>query len=1054
MSRNHSVFGRRFPNSRKFALATTAITCIALTTIPGKAAAAELATGDAVVTHFSGTVTEPGSTTPTIDIDGVVATAIGLNNPGFVADGRQLLAEVKKLQVTAADVGQVFGIAIDDARPANIYLTASAAFGLHRNASGDDWMAGMWGRDGGPGTIYKLNAENGYKPEVFAEVTLKNRSNTGAALGNIVFDAANQQLLVSDLETGMIHRLSIGNGSDLGTFDHGTQGRTGFFDAANGAWQELEPVEFDPATSAQLDECEQAEKADEGASGTQNPSCWNVADFRRRVWGVGVNTDQESGETRVYYGIWGTQSLGNPEWEGAGDDARNAIWSVALDESGAFQDGTARREFIVPEFLSDPEKTNENGESGPVADIAFAKDGRMLIGERGGLRNLGLGKPEAFADPYRSRVLQYVKSEDGIWAAKDRIDVGFDDRSERGAPYIRANAGGGVDFGFGYTDDGSLDTDAADSSIVASGDGLCSATGPCYDPEAQAQTDIRRVDGLQVSPSEETAEVAPANAVQPYPDDGPATPANAPSRSYMINVNADAPQASGDRSTRTGDVEVYRQAGLPATPVFVATPEPELELDDGPYIPPTTIDIPDDDIPPPSWPVHLKWQSQFHQKWASLQHNKATSKPWPVHVKWMSKFHHKWKSVQHNKVTSKPFPLHIKWKSKFHKKWKSVQHNKATSKPFPIHIKWKSKFHKKWKSHQHNKVTSKPFPIHIKWKSKFHKKWKSVQHNKATSKPFPLHIKWKSKFHKKWKSVQHNKATSKPFPLHIKWKSKFHKKWKSVQHNKATSKPFPLHIKWKSKFHKKWKSVQHNKATSKPFPLHIKWKSKFHKKWKSVQHNKATSKPFPLHIKWKSKFHKKWKSVQHNKATSKPFPLHIKWKSKFHKKWKSVQHNKATSKPFPLHIKWKSKVSQKVEIRAAQQGNVQAVPAAHQMEVQIPQKVEIRAAQQGNVQAVPAAHQVEVQSFTKSGNPCSTTRQRPSRSRCTSSGSQSFTKSGNPCSTTRQRPSRSRCTSSGSQSFTKSGNPSSTTRRRPSRSRCTSSGSHISTKRPRPGPSV
>ena len=110
--------------------------------------------------------------------------------------------------MTAGDVGQVFGVALDDATPPNIYLTATSAFGLHRNADNSDWMAGMWGPGGGPGTVYGSTAANDYQPEIFADITLDGRANTGAALGNIAFDRWHHQLFVSDLETGMIHRLS------------------------------------------------------------------------------------------------------------------------------------------------------------------------------------------------------------------------------------------------------------------------------------------------------------------------------------------------------------------------------------------------------------------------------------------------------------------------------------------------------------------------------------------------------------------------------------------------------------------------------------------------------------------------------------------------------------------------------------------------------------------------------------------------------------------------------------------------------------------------------
>ena len=107
-------------------------------------------------------------------------------------------------------------------------MTATSAFVLHRNADNSDWMAGMWGPDAGPGTVWKLDAANGYKPEVFARIKLDGRANTGAGLGNIAFDRWNRQFYVSDHESGMIHRLRASDGADLGHYDHGTDGRAAF----------------------------------------------------------------------------------------------------------------------------------------------------------------------------------------------------------------------------------------------------------------------------------------------------------------------------------------------------------------------------------------------------------------------------------------------------------------------------------------------------------------------------------------------------------------------------------------------------------------------------------------------------------------------------------------------------------------------------------------------------------------------------------------------------------------------------------------------------------
>ena len=149
----------------------------------------------------------------------------------------------------------MFGIALDDMSPPNVYLTATSAFGLHRTADNSDWMPGMWGSQGGPGTVWKLNKDNNYQPEIFSEITLKGRKNTGAALGNIAFDKWNKQLYVSDLETGMIHRLGQTDGKDLGAYDHGMQGRASFTDAGTGNQTSLKTVSFDTSSAVQISPC-------------------------------------------------------------------------------------------------------------------------------------------------------------------------------------------------------------------------------------------------------------------------------------------------------------------------------------------------------------------------------------------------------------------------------------------------------------------------------------------------------------------------------------------------------------------------------------------------------------------------------------------------------------------------------------------------------------------------------------------------------------------------------------------------------------------------------
>ena len=105
--------------------------------------------GDAVVTGFSGTVTPDatqrgGSNKAAIDLtfinpDGPSARVIDVSKPGYVWDGRLYTAR-KTFDVLAKDVGQVFGVALDDASPPNIYVAATSVFGLNIVSRGRDGL--------------------------------------------------------------------------------------------------------------------------------------------------------------------------------------------------------------------------------------------------------------------------------------------------------------------------------------------------------------------------------------------------------------------------------------------------------------------------------------------------------------------------------------------------------------------------------------------------------------------------------------------------------------------------------------------------------------------------------------------------------------------------------------------------------------------------------------------------------------------------------------------------------------------------------------------------
>jgi hypothetical protein len=161
---------------------------------PAAAQQGGLQPGEAFVTRFSGVTQAPGpggQQVPVINVNGISGSVLDLRAPGFPPIGIHWMTEPQSNPVTAAQVGQVFGVVLDDANPPNIYLSATSAFGLHFSPGTTQWMAGLWGQGGGPGTIYRLDAANNYRPRVFANITLNNRQNTGAALGNMAFDRVN-----------------------------------------------------------------------------------------------------------------------------------------------------------------------------------------------------------------------------------------------------------------------------------------------------------------------------------------------------------------------------------------------------------------------------------------------------------------------------------------------------------------------------------------------------------------------------------------------------------------------------------------------------------------------------------------------------------------------------------------------------------------------------------------------------------------------------------------------------------------------------------------------
>ncbi len=366
----------------------------------------------------------------------------------------QLVGAPKPFTVQARQIGQVFGVALDNANPPNVYVAASSAYGLPIVVSGADgtprhvkigapgavFMPGLWGSaapNGNPGTIWKIDGITGAVGR-FATVMIGQRTNSGAALGALAFDPDSKSLFVADRETGFIDRFAL-NGTQTGRYDHGTAGR---------AAQGLPPVPFDPAPRVDVT----SGKFDSG-----DPATWNLAPPERRVFGLAVY------QHRLYYAI--------------ADGLQ--IWSVGLTPNGSFAND-AMIELQVPPA------------SGPVeiSKITFDSESRMLLAERPA--PTGAFDFEAVATPAVGRVLRYavVGMAPGghrIWQeAPDEFAVGF-------AGDFR-NGNGGVEIGYQYDGKGDLLPGSCGGFLWETGEQLRKSADPALAAKLGKPTDV---DGLQ-----------------------------------------------------------------------------------------------------------------------------------------------------------------------------------------------------------------------------------------------------------------------------------------------------------------------------------------------------------------------------------------------------------------------------------------------------------------------------------------------------------------------------------------------------------------------------
>jgi hypothetical protein len=374
-----------------------------------------MALGDAAVTGFSGVVPRrpPAGGNPEdyffIDRDGNSLVVFDLQNMKGPEDGR-LVDAPRKLAVQAKQIGQVFGVTLDDRTPTpNIYATATSLYGLNivnaqgkrvkKGGPGVQWMPGQFGTDlgGGPGSIWKIDGTG--KVSLLANVVYQGKPNDGPGLGNIAFDPVSKHLFVSDLETGMVHRFDL-NGRQIGTYDHGAAHRAPY-----------DPAQRKPITDPTFD--------------AEHPANVYWAPWERLVFGLAVSGG------RLFYTT--------------GEDTQ--IWSVAINANGSFG-RDARLEIKL-------------GNQDPIlTDLAFGRDGTMYVGQRGFL--LPAYNFAVMAKPATAPVLAFRKKAGGGWEAAQEYPIGF--------PAAERNTNGGVALGYGYDQRGVIRGDACERMLWSTGE--------------------------------------------------------------------------------------------------------------------------------------------------------------------------------------------------------------------------------------------------------------------------------------------------------------------------------------------------------------------------------------------------------------------------------------------------------------------------------------------------------------------------------------------------------------------------------------------------------
>ena len=400
--------------------------------------------GSMAVTGFSGTASPPAGEKPSpdaapdgtafIDTNGAALRVFDVSRLGSPAAG-QLVSPPPPFEVTAGEIGQVFGLAYDDGmregRPSgvpNLYAAATSLYGLRivrsaidgsgrlvpvqRGAAGAAFMDGQFGaaNGGGPGTIWKIDGMTG-RLSKFADIA----ANRGPGIGGLAFDPDHRQFFASDLDSGLIHRIDAA-GKPVDAFDHGVSARPAQKLSAladDGSEMDIRNAAFDSA----------------------DPASWGYTQDARRVWAVAWHGG------RLYYSV----------------GAKAEIWSVGIASSGAFA-ADPRRELAVKP---------DDGQA--VTAIAFDNRGFLYLARRAPVE--GVSDSGRFAQAGRGEVLRYVPVKPEPPATGPAWSEAPEDYATGFAAGNR-QASGGADLQYGYDAKGDLDTGKCDATLAVTGDRL------------------------------------------------------------------------------------------------------------------------------------------------------------------------------------------------------------------------------------------------------------------------------------------------------------------------------------------------------------------------------------------------------------------------------------------------------------------------------------------------------------------------------------------------------------------------------------------------------